>query len=368
MHGANLMKALRARLPDTEMFGIGGARMRREGLRCIFPAEELSVVGLVEVLKRLPFYLKILKLSASAMCREQVDAFIPIDFPDFNIALAKSAQKNHIPVLYYICPQVWAWRSGRIKTIEERVDLLLTIFPFEPQYFSKERLNALYVGHPVLDDVEIHVRSRDAVTRGQGTCAILPGSRHSEVFHHMPVLVPFIAAELRAHPELRFVIPCAESLDPDLLHGICAPVLNDSAIAGRLEIAGPGQSLEVMRRADAALIASGTSTLQAVLCDIPFAIFYRVNPMTAWLGKRLIRIGNVGLVNLVAGKTICREFLQEDMRADNLKKEMENLMWNSAYRQTLLDSFVPVRHTLGKPGASAKAADAMVQFLDKLRR
>lgn len=358
MHGANLMKALRELQPDIRLVGVGGPNMRAEGLECCLEAEKLSFVGLVEVLRHIPFCLHAIRQIIQEIHRSKADIFVPIDFPDFNLNICKKLRNDSITIAYYICPQVWAWRKSRIRQIEDYVDLLLTILPFEKRHFSTLRLKTVFVGHPLLDEVQPTDESRD-VKADEGTVAIMPGSRSAEINHHLPALVPAIKKMLDTHPGLRFRIPLAPTLQEKQLRHWLEPVL-DASGNGRVEITPAGSSSEVLRNADSALIASGTSTLQAVLLNTPFALFYKLHPLTYWLGKKIIKVKQVGLVNLIAEKKVCRELLQHDMNIHNLENETAALLWNKPYRKSILDNFTAIRKRMGGPGASKRAAEAIL--------
>lgn len=347
------MKAMKSSHPDTRFVGIGGPRMRKEGLECFMEAEKLCVIGLVEVFKNLPFFIKTLSDMGDKMKEEHVDAFIPVDFPDFNLALCKKAKKAGIPVIYYICPQVWAWRKSRIPKIEKLVDLMLTIFPFEVDCFDANKLKTQYVGHPLIDEVPI-APVTPAPEKSTGKVVLMPGSRKSEIEHHMPTLVPFINAFHKKHPSVTFLIPCAETLTPGTLTACFGQHL-----PANVKIVEPGKSTELLQSSDAALIASGTSTLQGVLCNIPLCLFYRLHPFTFWLGTKIIKLPHVGLVNLVAKKEVSKEFLQHDMNVDHLTRETEKLLWDETYRQRMLAEYANIQNTLGGEGASKRAAEAI---------
>ncbi len=364
VHGANLMREIKARMPDARFIGVGGERMRSEGLDCLVRAEELAVVGLMEVLRRIPFYFACIRQLAREMRARGASVFIPIDFPDFNLRLCRAARAQGVRVVYYICPQVWAWRRGRIPQIEECVDLLLTIFPFEPRYFSKLRLTAVYVGHPLRDEVPLVEAEKPAPTAGAGVLAVLPGSRKSELQNHLPPLTAFLEDFLARNPGVRVRIPCAQTLDPVELRARIHGNL-PSSLAQQIEVVAPGHSSEVLRAADAALVASGTSTLQTVLCNTPFAVFYHLHPLSWFIGRHLVKVRHVGLVNLIAEKEVCREFLQNEMTPENLARESAALLWNAPYRQAILNSFRLIQHRLGDAGASQRAAEAILRFLER---
>lgn len=336
--------------------------MREQGLKCFMNSEHLSVIGFVEVFKRLPFFFKVLKEMKMKMAEYSIDAFIPIDFPDFNLALAKKAKSLQKKIIYYICPQVWAWRKSRIHKIESLVDLLLTIFPFEEQYFDSKKLSITFIGHPLVDEVKAGP-DRSMPKHHEGRLAIMPGSRHSEINHHMPKLMDLIQRLHSRWPKVKFDIPCAQTLNPEDLYKYL-PHHSSSLLKQALTIHPPGLSSEVLYKADAALIASGTSTLQGVLCNTPTAIFYQLHPFTFWLGKKIIHLPHVGLPNLVAEQEVCREYLQGDMNAQSLTQEVENLLWNQNYRDKIFNAYQDIRYKLGSSGASHVAAESILHFFN----
>jgi lipid-A-disaccharide synthase len=359
LHGANLMKEMLKLQPNAKFVGVGGPKMRALGLDCLIPAEQLMVVGLVEVVKNFKRIKKIFDEVAQAIIDRKVDAFIPIDYPDFNLRLSKRVKSHGVKVIYYVCPQVWAWRKGRSKFIEKYVDVLLYIFPFEKNCFEPGKLQLEFIGHPLCDEIDLG-EVKPLRAKGEGHLAIMPGSRYSELDHHLPAMREFFMEFHRRWPKVKMQIPCAQTLTlEDLESRIGVDVLE--ALKGCLEIAPPGSSEEVLGQADAALIASGTSTLQGVLSNVPLALFYRLHPLTFWVGKQLIKLPFVGLANLVAEKEVCREYLQEDMSVENLIGEAERLLWDEAARETMLRDYRDIHNSLGGPGASERAAQVVVE-------
>lgn len=359
LHGANLMKAMLKLQPEAKFVGVGGPKMRELGLHCLVPAEDLMVVGLIEVAKNFRKIKAIFDEVAQAVIDRKVDAFIPIDYPDFNLRMSKRVKAHGVKVIYYVCPQVWAWRRGRTKFIEKYVDVLLHIFPFESKYFVQDKLKLEFIGHPLCDEIDLG-KTKPIQEKGQGRLAIMPGSRFSELDHHLPAMREFFVEFHRRYPEVIMEIPCAQTLSiVDLTNRIGRETLDK--VGSSLQISEPGSSEEVLGRADAALIASGTSTLQGVLSNVPLSLFYRLHPFTFWLGKKLIDLPYVGLANLVAEREICKEYLQDEMTAENLIAESERLLWDEPSRTKMLDDYRQVQESLGGPGASARAAEVIVE-------
>lgn len=358
MHGANLMKAMKAKDPQVSFVGVGGPHMRAEGLECLREAETLSVVGFVEVLKNIRFFKRVLAEITAQVLERDVEAFIPIDYPGLNLRICERVKAAGVKVIFYICPQVWAWRQGRVHTIARVVDLMLTIFPFEACYFKDKDLRVEYVGHPLCDEIPVGQRREDPA-KGKGRLAVMPGSRHSEIGHHLPTVGEFLLLLHQRNPELEVHIPCAQTLkESDLLALLPTDILEK--MEGKLVVHPPGSSQEVLDQCHAALIASGTSTLQGVLSCIPFALFYRLNGFTFWLGKKLVKLRWVGLANLVAEKAVSRELLQDAMSAEALVAESECLLWDASVREQMYADFEEVHRKLGGPGASDRAAEIVL--------
>lgn len=318
-------------------------------------------MGLLEVLKRLPSFFQDRDKLVEHMKEVQPDAFIPIDFPDFNLSLAKYAKQLGIPVIYYICPQIWAWRKGRLKTIEKRVDLMLTIFPFEEALFT--RIPAKYVGHPLIDEVGYQKRETRTPEKGKGTLAVLPGSRRTELKAHFPVLRTFFQLAADRYPDLNFIIPQADTLPDQALQDELSGLPPETR--ERIKVAPPGSANKVLSSSDAGLVASGTSTLQAALCGLPFALFYIMNPLSYRIGRTMVKVPYAGLVNLVAERELCREFLQEECQPEVLLSQAELLLWDEGTRRDIFKGLEEVQNKLGGAGASHRAAQEVMNYLKK---
>lgn len=361
IHGANLMKALWAKDPDLHFVGVGGPKMRALGLECWREAETLSVVGFVEVLKNIRFFKRALEDLTQRALASGAELYIPIDFPDFNLRLAERVKSQGMKVFYYISPQVWAWRRSRVKVIERLCDLLLTIFPFEEQYYDASKLKVEYIGHPLCDEIPIG-ELPEHPEYGKGRLVVMPGSRHSEIDHHLGVLAEFFVKAHEKWPDLEIHLPCAQTLTHEDLWAKMPSQLKEQ-LGASLVIHEPGQSEEVLALGHAALIASGTSVLQGVLANRPLALFYRLHGFTFWLGKKLIDLPFVGLANLVAEREVNKELLQDDMSTEALLQETERLMWDRPSRDKMLADFAEIQKKLGGPGGSERAAGIILKHL-----
>ena len=310
LHGSNLIKAAARLCPNLSFFGVGGPRMEMAGCRIIIPSDELSVMGVVEVLKQLPrIYRYFRQLKKILRSNSRPDLLVLIDFPDFNLRLAKVAKSLGIPVLYYITPKVWAWRRGRAKTIAENTDHLALIFPFEPEIFRPLGVAAEYVGNPLLDEFVENQPSGDlrdklGFGKDEQVVGIFPGSRNSEVQNIFSSLVETMKLIHRRKPQVKFLLPIAPSLPREVFEsrlaqtGLPIHLLDENIY-------------EVATACDAVLTVSGTVTLQLALVATPMAILYKISPLSYAIGKRLVKISFAGLTNIVAGREIVREFIQD---------------------------------------------------------
>jgi len=329
--------------------------MQKAGCQLIFPSDELSVMGLVEVVGKLPRLLaRLRQLKRVLKGSGRPDLLVLIDFPDFNLRLAKVAKQVGVPVLYYISPKVWAWRSGRAKMIAERVDRLALIFPFEPEIYRRYGVEAEYVGNPLLDEFaaarpEGKLREKLGLPAAAQVVGIFPGSRESELRYIFDTLLDTVQLLQREKPELKFVLPVAPSLSRDLI---------EEKIQGReLDIHLVQENIyEVAAACDAVLTVSGTVTLQLALVGTPHAIVYKFSPLTYAIGRRLVNAEHGGLTNIVAGKTVAREFIQDAATPQALVNEIRRLLDDSDYVTTMKSELARVRELLGEPGCSEKVA------------
>ncbi|HEY5673718.1 MAG TPA: lipid-A-disaccharide synthase [Malonomonas sp.] len=364
LHGSNLLKAAAELDPQLQFFGVGGERMRTAGCRIVFPSDDLSVMGLVEVFGQLPRLLaRFRQLKALLLGDQRPDLLVLIDFPDFNLRLAKVAKRAGVPVLYYISPKVWAWRSGRAKTIAERVDRLALIFPFEPEIYTRFGVQAEYVGNPLLDEFAANqpdgsLRQRTGISADQQLVGIFPGSRNSELKYIFATLLETARRMVEKKPELNFLLPVAPSLNRDFfVQQIAQSNLPISIVSENI--------YEVAAACDAVLTVSGTVTLQIALTGTPMAILYKVAPLSYEIGRRLIKIEHAGLTNIVAGKGIVREFIQDAAEPEALCREMLRLLDDREYIAAMRHELSRVQQLLGDPGCSQRVAKMAIEMVNK---
>ena len=362
LHGSHLLKASAAKYPDVSFYGVGGSRMKANGCDILIPSDELSVMGVTEVLGRLPRIIKhFCCLAALLKSSHPPDLLVLIDFPDFNLRLAKVAKGAGVPVLYYISPKVWAWRSGRARTIADRVDRLALIFPFEPEIYAPYQVRTEYVGNPLLDEFAarpqgLNIRQQLNLSADVKIVGIFPGSRHSELTYIFDTLMTTAKKLHEEDPCIEFVLPVA-------------PSLRRSDLENRLAVARlPIHLVEsdiyaVAASCQAVLTVSGTVTLQLALVGTPMAIVYKVAPLSYAIGRRLIKIPFAGLPNIIAGREIVREFIQDNAEPEALKMEILRLLNDTSYIQQMSEDLALVQDRLGKPGCSMRVADMIADMV-----
>lgn len=359
-HAADAIAALKQLRPEVRVFGMGGPKLAAQGVELIHGAHEISVMGLVEVLPKVPRIWKVLgDLSRAAETRRPKVALL-VDVPDFNLRLARRLKALGIPVVYYVAPMAWAWREGRTKTISKLVEQLLCILPFEEKFFRERGVNATYVGNPVLDQLPAPAsaeafRERLGLPPAEPVFAVLPGSRRSEIARLGATLASVAARVVAERPGTRVVIPVAPGLSREF---VAAPF----EAAGLQPVMIDGRAPEVVGAADVALVASGTATLEAGLMRRPLVAVYRVNAVSYAIGRMLVRIPYFCLVNLLAEKKVVPELLQGDMTVERIVGELTPL-WSGPAREECIAGLDLLREKLGAPGASRRVAEAVARHL-----
>jgi lipid-A-disaccharide synthase len=349
LHAANLLRALQRGEAGIEAFGVGGERLRAAGLECVARSEELSVMGVAEVVRELPRLLAVARHVRRTALARRPDVAVLVDSPDFNLPLARRLRRAGIPVVVYVSPQLWAWRAGRVRRIRRDVRRVLCVLPFELEFYASHGVAAEYVGHPLVDELAPVMAAMPP--RVPGTLALLPGSRWHEVEALLPTMLA-AAAGLRSEvKDLRVRL-------------IAAPGLDRERLAAHL--AGAPMAVEVVAEerhralagCAAAMVASGTATLECALLDVPMVIGYRLHAISYAFARRLVRVPHVGLVNLVAGKRIVAEAVQSDFNEGRLLAETRRLFGETGEVQR--KALAGVRAALGDPGASERAARAVL--------
>jgi lipid-A-disaccharide synthase len=329
-HGAKLVRAMRSRYDGLFFCGIGGQAMRDAGVRVEVDASTLAVVGITEVLSKASHLLHGLRVAKQLLRNLQPDLLVLIDFPDFNLHVAATAKKLGIPVLYYICPQVWAWRPGRVRKIKKRVDHLAVILPFEVDFFRRHAIPATFVGHPLLDTPS---------ASGFDNTVPVPGGK-----------------------KIVGLLPGSLSVAPSVAKESVEAIVRNHTVKADIELAEDGVQ-NVFRKSSLVVAASGTVTLEAAIWGTPMIIVYRVSTLTYRMGKALVKVKYAGLVNLIADKEIAPELIQHDASAENIAANVSKLLNDGVRLQNVKDEMLKVREALGSPGASERVAEIALNML-----
>lgn len=359
-HGAALAAALPRHLP-AEWFGIGGDQMAAAGVELVSHARAVNVLGIVEVVLHLPRIYGVYRKLLAEVDRRQPRFAVLIDFPDFNLRLARQLHRRGIPVIYFIAPQMWAWRPGRVKLLRRYTRKLICIFPFEEEFFRKAGVNVEYVGHPLVDLAKPTLTREQFLARhrlrpGEATVCLLPGSRNQEVARHLPVMLE-AAARLAAHRSVQFTLVRANTVEPALVQRLLAR-------GGQLSVTVIEDSpYNALASAEAAVISSGTATVEALLVGTPMVVVYRVAAPSWWVGKLLVRTPHYSMVNLLAGKKLVPELIQSEFTPARVAEEVERLLSDTAARARIQTELGRLKTTLGAPGAIERACRAVVAAL-----
>ena len=363
-HAARLVAAVKEELPAVEFLGVGGEALAAQGVRILCPASELAVVGLLEVAGRLPAVFKALKDISRALKQERPQLVILVDFPDFNFWVARLAKYWRVPVMYYVSPQVWAWRTYRVRTIARLVDRMVVIFPFEADFYRQRGVLAEYVGHPLVETLP-ELPDRAALLEQWGldprrfTLALLPGSRASEIERHLPAMLEAAVLVKQAIPETQFVLPLASTAPEGLVREM---VEKYNALGAAFRII-EGQSYSALSAAHLAVVASGTATVEAALAATPFIIIYRLSPVTFAVGRLLVRVEHVGMANLLAGERLFPELLQHLFTPESLAREVLSLVKDRERLEVMRLGLARIVARLGGPGASRRAAMIAMEII-----
>lgn len=359
--GAAVVEALSVRMPQVQVYGVAGNRMRDTGVETVFDIERLNAVGLAEVCTKIPYGLVMARRLLQTARERGTRVAVLVDAPGFNLPFAYLAKRMGLRVVYYVSPQIWAWRQSRVKKIARRVDAMLTLFPFEVPFYTSAGVNAKYVGHPLVDRLEALPSVEDAtrllpLDPAQSTVAILPGSRSQEVRQLLAPMLASVAVMRQADPLLQAILPLA----PTVSHDLVTSIVEQSAVPVTIV---HGQSLEALRAAKVALVAAGTATLEAGLIGTPMVILYKVHAVTAMVARLLVQVPYIGLVNIVAGKQIVPELFQQQVRPDVIAGHALRYLNNVEAAAQVKHEFTRLRGILGPGGSATRAAAEVAQYL-----
>ncbi|MBM2815503.1 MAG: Lipid-A-disaccharide synthase [Ignavibacteria bacterium] len=353
-HAGRLLKQMKKIKPEIEFVGIGGMYCEEVGLQSIVPLSLISVVGFWEVAKKFSFFMKILAAAKKIIAGDDVQTVILIDYPGFNLKLAEYAKSLGKKVIYYIAPQLWAWGQSRTKKLKNSVSQLIVAFPFEVEFFAKFGIETHWFGHPLLDN-EIFDLPFESIENRKPLLALLPGSRKQEIHRHIPLFLN--------------IIKLIKNDFPDLEIGIAAASVDlKNELTGNPEIRNLNcriyeNSLQLMLQSRAGIVKTGTSTLEATLCGMPFVMVYKTSAITNFFGKHLIKLENISLTNILAKKKVVQELIQNEASPELISKEIKKMLSNQNYALEMQNEFKKIRKSLGEKGASVRAAEFIASQL-----
>jgi len=362
LHAAKLAAGVLAKHSDVQFFGIGGTEMRKAGVDVLIDSADLAVVGLIEVLAHRKVIFGALNQMRELLRTDPPDLLILTDYPDFNLRLAQTAKQLGIKVLYYISPQVWAWREGRVKTIRERVDMMAVVFPFEETFYQKHQVPVRYVGHPLSEEVFASA-DRDTLLREFGllpekkTVGLFPGSRQSEIRRLLPIILAAAKQLKQKYSELQFLLPIASTLTTEDI----APYLADYQDLAVTMI--PHRSYDVMEACDAIITVSGTVTLEIALLGKPMVIINKLAWLSFYIVKSMFKLDYIGLCNIVANERLVPELIQQDARPDKIVREIEKMLFDADYRDGIRRKLARVQSLLAQPPQQGDIVDLTLEML-----
>lgn len=362
LHAANLIKALREMEPDIKVRGLGGEKLRQAGADPLIDCSDIAVVGIVEVLVKYRTIMGILNQLRDDVKANPPDLLILVDYQEFNFKLAEAAKAAGVKVLFYISPQVWAWRPHRVHKIGKIIDMMAVLFPFEEKFYQQANVPVRFVGNPLVDEARPVKSKDDAIKQYEldGTKPIIglfPGSRKGEIKRILPIQLKAARLLRQRYPGIQFILPIASSLEDSDIAPYCKSY--EELHIHRVK----DLPYDVMQVCDAIIVASGTATLEIALMGIPSVITYRISPISYFILKRLVTIDHIGLVNIVAEKGIVKELIQKDARADKIADEISLILDDEAYRNQMVSELNQVRAKLGKEGGSKNVAQLAYEML-----
>ena len=360
-HAAHMFIELQKQLSSIKGLGMGSKKMQQAGIDIRFDSSGIAVIGLVEVLKHYVEIRGALKLMQNLILAEKPDLLVCVDYKEFNLKPARFAKKNGVKVLFYVSPQVWAWRPGRVVTYGKAIDMMAVIFPFETPYYEAENVPVQYVGHPSVDKVHpLRSKAEDmalfSLQAGKPVVGLLPGSRVNEIKRMLPVMLATAEKLAQAHHGIQFILPQADSISDELLQEYLSKTSVHISIIKH-------QPYDVIQCCDAIMTTSGTASLEIALLQIPVVIAYKLSAITYFLGKYLVHTPFIGLPNIIAGKGIVKELIQHDVSVESLSAEIGRVLYDDNSREAMLIELADVKRKLGAGGGSKNMADLALTML-----
>ena len=363
LHAAKVVQAMKNRSPETVFWGIGGDDLRAENVELLQHTDRMSVMGIAEVLRHYRFLKGVFDQVLAEVDRRKPDAALLVDYPGFNLRLAAKLKKRGVKVCYYICPKVWAWNRKRIPRMAEVIDLLMVVFPFEVELFRDTDLQVDFVGNPLVAQMDefLAMPPRELPWESDRRVALLPGSRKQEILRILPAMLA-AAKRLEARfPEVSFMLAAPN----ERIEALVNEQIEKCADAPSRLAVVCGHARELMRQADAAMVTSGTATLETALIGTPQIIVYKTSPATYWFGRMVLTIRHIGLVNIVAKRTVCPELIQRDATPESMADGIARLLADTAERSEMLAGYEEVRQLLGTRNAAENAAEILLEDADR---
>lgn len=361
MHAAGLVRAVRKKNPGVHFFGIGGDELRAAGMEIKVDARDMAVMGLAEVVRHYGFFKRVFASMLDLARTRKPDAVVLVDYPGFNLRFAAKAREMGLKVVYYVCPQVWAWHRSRIPKMARIVNRLIVIFPFEPDVFRNTGLKVDFVGHPLVDVTRVALSepAKSLPWTGEPRIALLPGSRRQEIERILPVLLSAAALIEKRKPGASFILASPSQEMADRARAILSAQA-DKPVHCEIVV---GETRQVLRQARAAMVASGTATIETALMGCPMVVVYKTSPLTYFFGRMLVKVPNIGMVNVVAGRQLCPELIQDAATPEALAAALIPLVDDTPERKAMLAGLDQVREALGQGGAAERAGDVLLEEL-----
>jgi len=365
MHAADLVKAIKTLDPNITFSGLGGPKMHNAGVELYEDLTKIAVVGFAEVIKHFQDFLSIFDAFLKRVDELNPSAVILVDYPGFNLRMAKELKKRNIKVIYYISPQLWAWKENRIKSIKECIDKMLVLFAFEKEFYAKRGVDVEFVGHPLIDQIKVEIPREQLLEsldfdKNYPVIGILPGSRRKEVEKLLPPMLEAAKILHEGNPNLQFLIMKAPTIrinflkDYSGIHSLPLHIIPDRTYDG-------------INACDLCMVASGTATLETAILNKPMVVVYKTSLPTYWLAKSFVKIPNIGLVNVVANKQIVPECIQNNAKGNKIAEELEEILKDNNKSASIKEELLKVKSTLGAPGASQRAAEKVLEEINTTR-